>query len=79
MYDCQIEVKTSLQILCSVGRSESHTTDAEIIPITPQGDDGGFSEAGATTAPEDTIDHVVVEEAKKQMWMDFEVFCKCFK
>lgn len=60
------------------GRTESHVTDGDVVPVTPQGDDGGFSEAGGA-ALEDPVDIQAIEEAKTQMWMDFEVFCKCFK
>ena len=61
------------------GKAESHVADGDIIPVTPQGEDGGFSEPGAAVPPEEAAEIAAVEESKKQMWMDFEVFCKCFK
>lgn len=56
--------------------------DADIIPITPQGEDGGFSETGAAPVDEAADNPALTleqESKKKQMWMDFETFCKCFK
>ena len=60
------------------GRADSHVTDGDIVPITPQGDDGGFSEAGGA-APDEPAETAAMKDAENQMWMDFEVFCKCFK
>ena len=60
------------------GRADSHVTDGDIVPITPQGDDGGVSEAGGA-APDEPAETAAMKDAEKQMWMDFEVFCKCFK
>lgn len=54
--------------------------DAEgLAPLTPQADDGGFSEAGGQSGAEDSGELKKQAETKKTIWMDFEMFCKCFK
>jgi len=65
----------------AVGKAESHVTDADVVPVTPQGEDGGFSETGGVGGPpeESPEGPAVDEETKRKMWMDFDVFCKCFK
>lgn len=60
------------------GRAESHLTDGDVVPVTPQGDDGGFSEAGGA-APDEPTESSSMKDTENQMWMDFEIFCKCFK
>lgn len=59
--------------------STAKPDDGEILPVTPQGDDGGFSEAGAAPIMEETAEPLKCDDSKKSMWMDFELFCKCFK
>lgn len=73
-----MKCQNHLCIALSGVKSDMAPTDSDVVPMTPQGDDGGFSEVGGT-ADVDESNAGTAEEVKKQMWIDFDIFCKCFK